>query len=364
MIGPRVRSMRAQLALLGISGMIIPLAILVGVVFATESEVESEDMPGGATTTEVTETVSGVSPLVPITATALAAVAAVGVWLWAGRAVRPLQHIARVADEIQAGSLDRRINLEGAPAEVATLANSFDQMLSRLAAASTTQRQLIEDTSHELRTPLAALAATAEVTLAAPDQTAEEYRSALRRIDAMTDRLQAIIESLLSDARARGSTAGQTDNDLMVLVERAVSQQRTLSPGLSIEVTGPDRLLLGIDGPSVERAVRNLVENAARFSPDGGTVSVAVDSDNTATWLTVSDDGPGIDPEGQDRIFDRYYRGKENSGDGRRRYGIGLALVEQVAQAYGGITVESPLSSTGGSRFTITLPAPPDPNQH
>ncbi|MDH3684287.1 MAG: ATP-binding protein [Acidimicrobiia bacterium] len=353
------RSLRAQLALVGFLAVLVPVVVLLAVVFASETEVESDrDLeigPGGPTLTADIENVeSGVSPWVPLTAALLAVPAALTVWWWAGKATRPIHRITTTTERIQAGSLDQRIGLSGAPAEVQALADSFDRMLDRLSLASTTQQQLIEDVSHELRTPLAALANNAEVILADDRATIDDYRAATERIEALSGRLQSTIDGLLIDARARRTTTTQVDNDLMPILGRLVDEQRSLDPGLSIDVAGPERLLLGIDGPSVERAVRNLIRNAAAHSPPGGSIMVGVDVVGAVAALSVTDEGPGIDPADLGRVFDRYYRGDE-SIDG---HGIGLALVKQVADAYGGVSVDSPLGPDGGTRFTMRFPLP------
>lgn len=365
-----LHTLRAQLALVGFVGMVVPIAMLLAVVFVTESEIETDVDDAGAstTTTSVTEETSGVSPLVPLTAALLALPAAAAVWWWAGRAVRPIDHITSVADDIQEGSLDRRIGERRAPTEVQALAGSFDRMLDRLAQASATQRQLIEDTSHELRTPLAALAANVEVMLASEEPTLADYRAATARIEAMVERLQITIESLLVDARHRSDTVRQVDNDIMAIVERVAGQQRALSPDLAITVDGPAVVHLGIDGASVERAVANLVHNAARFSPPDGVLAIEVRRTPTRVELSVIDQGPGIEPGEVDRLFDRYYRspasgdgaGEVDGADGEIGHGLGLALVKQVADAYGGITVTSPLGPDGGSRFTLVFPVEGD----
>ena len=290
----------------------------------------------------------GVPPEVVLAAVVLALGASVGVWLWSGRAVKPMQAITSVANDIQDGSLDRRIGLEGAAHEVQSLADSFDGMLDRLSRASHTQRQLIEDASHELRTPLAALAVNNEVILDNPEPTLSDYRASAERGEALIARLQLTIDELLKDARTRSQAAEQVDNDLMAIIGRVAAQHRAVHPGVPLEITGPAQLHLGIDGPSVERALVNLVENAARFSPPGVPVEVAV-VPGASTQISVTDHGPGIPEDELHLVFDRYYRSGEGSG-------IGLALVKQVADAHGGIAVESPVPGHEvGSRFTLTL---------
>lgn len=351
----RVRSLRTQLALLGAAAVLIPLFILLVVVGLTAS---SEEVSAVDPTEEGTgppgvdvSSSAGVPTEVLVAAALLAGSALGAVWWWSGRAVQPMESITAVADEIQAGSLDRRIAIEGAAAEVQALADSFDHMLDRLAVASVTQRELIEDASHELRTPLAALAVNNEVILNAPEPSTEDYRLHAERSEALIGRLQTTIDDLLVGARARRSEARQVDNDLMEIVRRVAEEHSVAHPEGMVHVRGPDELRMGIDGPSISRALTNLVDNAARYSPDGQPVEVDVEIDARGTVsLSVSDHGPGIDAVDLPRVFDRYYA----SSDGGS--GIGLALVKQVAEAHGDIEVVSPLpGETHGTRFVITF---------
>lgn len=330
--------------------MLVPMAVLFSVVLAVEETVDVHVGPEGETVRTVT-TETGLSPWIPVTALLLVLPAIAGAWWWSGRAVRPLSDITALADDIQQGSLDRRIRLTGAATEVQALGDGFDRMLDRLAEASANQRRLIEDTGHALRTPLAALAANAEVVLAHPDTTLDEYRAAALRERRQVERLRRTVEDLLADARARESVTGQVDNDLVAIVARVVDQQRAATPGATLDVVAPGRLRLGVDGPSVERALTALVENAVRHSPPGRPVRVDVIAAEEGTLLSVTDEGPGIDPAERESVFERYHHRAGGTG-------IGLAIVRQVAQAYGGVRLTSPLGPEGGTRFTLLLPAP------
>lgn len=349
------RSLRTQLVILGLGAVVLPLLLLLGVVAVTASSQESVvEMapPTGEEPLTGFESETGVPVAVVITALGLIVVGAAAVWIWAGRAVAPMYSITQVANEIQAGSLDRRIGDRGGPAEVQALGHSFDAMLDRLQRSSSTQRQLVEDASHELRTPLAALAVNNEVILEHPQPTTADYRAAAERNEALIERLQVTIDDLLTGARTRNQEAQQVDNDLMAIAARVVDQHRTLNPDVPITLLGPDTLRLGIDGPSVQRALANLVENAARYSPPDRPVEVAVVGGGRPA-VSVTDHGPGIAPEDQAHVFERYYRADQEPATGS---GIGLALVKQVADAHGAIAITSPLPGTDhGTRFTISF---------
>jgi signal transduction histidine kinase len=347
-------SLRARLAVAGVAFVLLPLALLLSAVVATTETVEVDEGAGLSTGAAVTTSSPDVSPWVLATAVALALAGSVAAWWWSGRAVQPLGDIAALADQVQEGSLDRRIRLEGAAIEVQALGDSFDRMLDRLEDASSTQRRLVEDTSHELRTPLAALAAAAEV-MATTDDPAER-RDAEARVARQVARMQRTVDALLADARARQQVLGQVDNDVAAIVRRVVEAQRDATTDMRIDVRGPDALRLPIDGPSVERAVANLVANAARHSPPGGLVQVDVATTADRCDVSVVDSGPGLDPDEADGLFERYRRGAAAGGEDGT--GIGLAIVKAVADAYGGVTVASPLTAHGGTRITLHLPGP------
>ncbi|MEM9466786.1 MAG: HAMP domain-containing sensor histidine kinase [Actinomycetota bacterium] len=338
-------SLRRQLVAFGAVAAVMPVIVLVLVVFGVEED-ESIDATGDGPLEVTTE--SGVSPWIPVTAALLGLAALVVVWFWAKRAVDPIEQMTRLADEILAGSLDRRLGLVGAPDELDALAASFDRMLDRLAAASTLERRLLEDASHELRTPLAALVARLDVAVrrVGTPEVAED----LAACQADAARLQATLDDLLSSARARQSEVEQIDNDLVAIVARIVDRQRLVRPEAGIDVRAPEALVIGIDGPSVERAVANLVENALEHG--ASPVSIDVERVGGGAAVTVTDRGPGIEPERVPHVFERY------AGS---RHGLGLALVKQVADVYGEVVVESPVADGRGTRVRLRLDRLPSP---
>lgn len=341
----RPTSLRRRLLYFGLLAAVVPVLALLGVVFATTTTEDIVSGEGGQTVVRSTD--SGVSPVVVFAAIALAALAAVGVWFWSDRAVRPMNRIRALADETQAGSLDRRLDLQGAAREVQQLGDSFDRMLDRLERAGGIQQRLIEDTSHELRTPLTALAVNNEVIRNHANPTVDDYRAGLERSDALIARLRLTIDDLLDQARSQTQQTRQVDNDLAAIVRRVADRQRTIEPATEIVVTGPERMLLPIDGPSIERMLTNLVQNAARYAPHGTVIDIVIADDPPI--VSVTDRGPGISEHDLPHVFDRYYRSDESGG-----HGIGLALVKQVAEAHGSITIESPPAGESvGTRFVM-----------
>lgn len=345
------RTLRVQLAAVGFVAIYAPVLILFAVTSYTEQEETLETDDG----VEITaETSSDSPPWVLLTAAALAPVAAGLAWWWAGRAVGPIDRVRRVAEEIEASDLGRRIGLDQGPTEVVALAASFDAMLDRLQQAAETQGRLIEETSHELRTPLAVLAANADVVLAHPDPTPEVYREGLRRSKAAAGRMLRTIEDLLVDARGRARTIDRRPADVVALVGEVLDEARVLAAVKHVELSfaGPACAAAPIDGPAVRRAVANLVDNAVKYAPAGSTVDIEIGTPTTEVTVVITDQGPGIPPDQRPHVTDRFWRGD----DATEGTGLGLAIAHQIAQAHGGtLTITSPAPTGTGTQARLTL---------
>lgn len=336
-----MRSLRVRLAVAGFAAIYVPVLLLLGVIVATEDE---QVVDGRA----LVVSDAGPSPWVTATVVALAPAAAALAWWWAGRAVRPIDRVRSVAEDIEHTDLGRRIALDRGPTEVVALAASFDAMLDRLERSAETQRRLVEEASHELRNPLAVLLANTDVLLAHPDPTPADYRAGLERSKAAAHRLQATIDDLLVDARGRARAADRQAVDVAALV-RGVAADSSVGGRVPVAVAGPEHLLAFVDEPSVRRAVANLVDNAVRYGADP---HVEVGSGDDVVTITVTDHGPGIPAEQQAHVFERFWRGRPDVGG----TGLGLPIARQVAIAHGGdLTVASPGPSGDGAVFRLTL---------
>jgi signal transduction histidine kinase len=283
-------------------------------------------------------------------------VASLGIgWVLAGRVLRPVRSITRTTEEIQATDLKRRIELKGPRDELKDLADTIDTMLDRLEEAFSAQRQLIDDASHELRSPLTIIRANVDAVLAAPDASDDERVRAVAIVDRATTRMTRLVEDLLASARRQGGAFADADLDLARVVgeaceeyaapaaARGVSITRDLGRGL--EATG--------DADALRRAVANLLSNAVRLSPPGGTVRIAAGRSEGWLWAAVRDDGPGLEEADQERVFDRFWRGEASRRD--RHTGLGLAIVRQIVESHGGrVAVFSRLGE--GSTFVLWLP--------
>ena len=275
--------------------------------------------------------------------------------LFSRRVMKPVADLTSAAEHIEAtGDLDRRIGASGDD-ELGRLARRFDAMLDRLgasqaalAASLDTQRRLVADASHELRTPVTSLRTNAEVLRVAGDLSPGERDALLRDVVTQAEELGELVTDIIELARDGDAGAAVEDVRLDRLVPEAVERAELYAPYVTFAAdlepcvveAAPDRL---------GRAVNNLLDNAAKHSPPGGVVEVAV----RAGALTVRDHGAGVAPADAPHVFDRFYRGA--NARGRPGSGLGLAIVRQVAEAHGG-TVGVREAPGGGAVFRLALP--------
>ena len=296
-------------------------------------------------------------------------VASLGVgWVVAGRVLRPIGRITSVARDIQATDLSRRIELPGPDDELKQLADTFDAMLARLDAAFAAQRQFTADASHELRNPLAIIRTNVDVALANPNADPEDLRHTIVVVKRASDRMARLVDDLLALARRQEPTLEHEPVDLGVAVTEAsddfvvpaaarnIVLDRAIAPG--VVVTG--------DRDALKRAVANLLENAVRLAPAGSRIRLATGSEGDRAWIAVADEGPGIAPEDQAHVFDRFWRADKARSRADGGTGLGLAIVRQIVESHGGeIRLQSKVGV--GSSFVIWLPvttpaAAPDPS--
>jgi heavy metal sensor kinase len=278
-------------------------------------------------------------------------------WVVAGRVLAPIGRITGVAREIQATDLSRRIRLQGPNDELKQLADTFDAMLARIDAAFAAQQQFLADASHELRNPLAIIRTNADLALSDKDPQVDELRQAVVVVKRASDRMARLVDDLLALARRESPTfaiervdlgravAEASDEFLAPAEARGVVLDRAVAPGV---------VVMG-DGDALKRAVANLLENAVRLAPTGSRIRLAVGSERGLAWIAVSDEGPGIAPENQPRVFDRFWRADKGRSRADGGTGLGLSIVRQIAQSHGGdVQLQSKLGV--GSTFTIWLP--------
>jgi signal transduction histidine kinase len=345
-----IRSLRVQLAVMAFLAIYLPVLLVRGVtvVAETENTVTLEDQ-------QVTrETSTSRSPWVTGTVVVLAPVAAALAWWLSGQALRPIERVRAVAEEIKASDLSRRIGMTRGQIEVVALAASFDAMLDRLELAAESQRLLVEEASHELRTPLAVLSTNAEVLLTHPEPTLDLYRDGIVRSQQAAGRLADTVDDLLVDARGRARALVRRPADLVAVAAAAVEDARVLAAaaGVTVAVAGPAGVEVPVEEATMRRAIGNLVANAVRHAPAGSTVDVAVVPGDGEVAVTVTDHGPGLSADEQGRAFERFWRGRADGGG----TGLGLPIARHIARAHGGdVTVTSPGPAGDGAVFTLTV---------
>ncbi|HSC51566.1 MAG TPA: HAMP domain-containing sensor histidine kinase [Gaiellaceae bacterium] len=264
---------------------------------------------------------------------ALLGAAAVAVLM--GRALRPLRQLAGAAAEIErTGDARRRLPEPAARDEVGELAETLNGMLASLERAGEAERRFLADASHELRTPLTALLGNVDYLArhGPDDEVLAEVVADTRRVARLADDLLALSRE---EAAGRPSETVRLDE-----LARAVSGGR-------VRAVADGPVLVQGDRAALERALANLIRNAALYGPPGGSIEVAVEQENGQARLTVADEGRGLAPADAERAFGRFWR-----GDGAEPgSGLGLAIVRATAERHGG------RAYANGARFTIELPA-------
>jgi two-component system, OmpR family, sensor histidine kinase MprB len=238
--------------------------------------------------------------------------------------------------------------------ELASLTRSFNAMLAALAQAQARQRQLVGDAGHELRTPLTSLRTNLDL-LAQSDASGgldpAERAQLLADVRAQLEEMTALVTDLVELSRDDAPQQAREPVDLADIARRAVARVRRRAPEVVFSVDLRPWLLDG-DAQLLERAVTNLLDNAAKWTQPGGTVELRLRDGE----FTVTDDGPGIADEDLPHIFERFYRSREARGEPGS--GLGLAIVQQAAQRHGG-TVAAENVPHGGARLTLRLPGSP-----
>ena len=295
--------------------------------------------------------------VVPLLAVAPALALVIG-WL-VSRSLAPLQRLAVEVRARDSGSL-QALPVANLPDEVLPLVQSLNALLDRLGAALAAQRHFVGDAAHELRSPLTALKLQVQVMRRAPDDAARD--EAARALTAGVDRATRLVEQLLALARSEaGPPREATLAPLAELVRQAMAEVAPLvdARGTTLELdVADDAEAVTVHGDAdVAVLARNLIDNAVRYSPPGGHVSVWIGSDPAhpaAPLLQVDDDGPGIPESDRELVFDRFVR-RDNAAD-QTGSGLGLAIVRQVALRQGAEVALSD-SPAGGLRVRVTWPA-------
>ena len=270
-------------------------------------------------------------------------------WLVARNGLRPVRRLTSSVERITVTEDLTPLRVEGDD-EIARLATAFNEMLLALGASRDRQRRLVADASHELRTPLTSLRTNLDLLRQAEGNTALPPQARLELLDdvrGQIEELSSLVGDLVELARDEPMNHVVGEVDLADVVQRAVTRVRRRAQGIRFDVSLDPWPVVG-DAGSLERAVTNLLDNAAKWSPVDGTVTVRLADGE----LVVDDEGPGIDEADRPHIFDRFYRSDESRA--MPGSGLGLAIVRQVVDRHGGqIAVgEAP---SGGARMILRL---------
>lgn len=277
-------------------------------------------------------------------------VAAVAGWAVARNGLRPVRRLTADVERIARTEDLTPLEVEGHD-EIARLARAFNQMLTALAASRDRQRRLVADAGHELRTPLTSLRTNLDLLSQADGAGGlppEAHQELLADVRAQTEELTTLIGDLVELARDEPMTLVLEQVELSEVADRALARVRRRAPGVTFETDLTPWWVEG-DAAALERAVANLLDNAVKWSPAGGTIRVAL----REGVLTVEDEGPGIAEEDLPHVFERFYRSEESRA--MPGSGLGLSIVHRVVERHAG-TVTAGAGPSGGALLTVSLP--------
>ena len=286
--------------------------------------------------------------------------AGLGGWVLAGRALAPVMAMCAQARQIGAGALGKRLAVGNPRDELGRLALTFNDLLDRLALSFDRQQQFMADASHELRTPVSVVRTAATMTLEKPQRAEVEYREVLHVVAEESRRLSRLVEDMLTLARADAGHHPLRPRrfclaELMADVARASAiLGRPRGVGVTFRFEG-EAPVFG-DEDLVRRMLLNVVENAVAHNPHGAPVVMALAAAGESWTASIRDLGPGIPPDEQGRVFDRFHRVERDGEALRPGAGLGLAIARWIAEAHGG-RVQLASSDAAGTTFVVTLPA-------
>ncbi len=283
-------------------------------------------------------------------------VASSGGLFLAGRSLAPIDRMTRAAQAIEATDLHQRLPEPPAHDEIGRLARTLNALIGRLEAAFARQRQFTADASHELRTPLTIIRGELDVTLRR-ERGADEYRETLVTVHDEVTRLQDLVADLLLLARNDEPTpppATIVDLDQIAALVAAHLQPLADARGQTLTLATSAAPVSGVTD-DLERLVRNLVENAIRYTPEYGTITLTVRRDGARSLLLVEDTGPGIDAAALPQLFDRFTRADSGRNRAAGGTGLGLAIAQAIAHRHGG-TIRVTSTVGVGSAFIVALP--------
>ena len=335
----------------------------------------TRDLPNGATLTllgdsgQIADVRRELREVMIAAAVGVLVVAGIVVYVSIGQALRPLQAMTAVAQQITAGDRGRRLRPDRSSTDLGQSAAAFDGMLDALEEAETRERDaaasarraevdtrtFLSDAAHELRTPVAGIQNIAE-TLARDDGSHPERRARFTEL-LVSESAQAarLVADMLELARIDSNLPLQPiPSDLVAIANHEVERARLLVTDVVVERVGVESAAVGVDPDRIGQVLRNLLTNAARHTPHGGHIVVDVSTTATHAAVTVTDTGPGIPDDQREHIFTRLVRLQDARDRDSGGSGLGLTIARALSRAHGGdLTCER---YDGGARFLLTLP--------
>jgi signal transduction histidine kinase len=353
----RRRTLRLQLVLL-YAGLffglgVVLLVIVAGVAVFRGSSSVAAGSSGPAQSSTHTIAIGGILALGVTVVLSLA----LG-WIIAGRFLQPLRAMTAMAREISATNLNRRLDLGGPADELRELGQTLDDLFARLEGAFAAQRRFIANAAHELRTPLAAERTLLQVALADPNASVETLRSACEEVVRLGQQQQQMIDALLTLASSEGGIDVWQSVDVAEVVEEVVKahEAETARYGLQLKEQLSHAQAAG-DRRLIECLVTNLIENAIHHNATAGWIEVSTSTKDGNAFLTLRNSGPVIPEDAVDRLFEPFQRlsnGRMRQSD---RHGLGLAIVQAIANAHGA-TLSARAMPDGGLDITVFFRTP------
>jgi heavy metal sensor kinase len=293
----------------------------------------------------------------PIMAVMTIAAAVMG-WFMARRAMTGVEEVTQTAIEISKGAFDRRVPVKVRGDEIERLATTFNYMLDRINLLIKEMREMTDNIAHDLRSPLARMRTAGEMALTT--SSVDEHKSIAAGMIEECDHLLGMINTMLDIAEAESGAAELVSEevDMADMIRRACELFQPIAENNSVTMTMelPDRCLVLGEPRKLQRMVANLLDNALKYTPTGGTVTVSVNLDDGQITISVSDTGVGISEEDLPHIFKRFHTC--NKTQPQHGSGLGLSLVKAIARSHGG-HVNATSRPGKGSTFTVTLLRPP-----
>lgn len=277
--------------------------------------------------------------------------------LWLSRrALEPVDRVITAAREITVDNLDRRIDVPERDDELRTLVIALNDLLDRIERGHRALAMFAADASHELRTPIAAICSELEVALRRPRSPDEWTQSAQTSLDELR-RLARVTDSLLRFAQADAAHSPRVDVELASVVDEVTAIHRAAARAAGLELVARPASDVHVQGDAdmLSTAISNLITNAIRYTPRGGSITAIVERGDGAAHVHVDDTGPGLAPDELGAIFTPFARGLQSKASDADGLGLGLAIARRIAERHGG-SIAAYNRPTGGARFSIRLP--------